>query len=64
MVHFGGFNALKFLDKIYKNSNYALSRKESLYEDWSAWIPYHGTTKRPRKIREKINNKPYRITLV
>lgn len=34
-----GNNALDFLDKIYKNANYRLSRKYELYLEISTWVP-------------------------
>jgi len=44
-----GNNAIKFLDMIYKDSNFHLKRKYDLYKDWSSWVPYHGTIKRPSR---------------
>lgn len=34
-----GNNALDFMDKIYENSKYYLSRKKEAYIDWCTWVP-------------------------
>ena len=38
-LSWSGNNALDFLDKIYKNSKFKLSRKYELYLDISTWVP-------------------------
>jgi deoxyuridine 5'-triphosphate nucleotidohydrolase len=38
-LYWSGNNALDFLDKLYKNSKYRLSRKYDLYLDVSTWVP-------------------------
>ncbi len=52
-IIFQGENALKFLDKIYKDSNYYLGRKKELSDNWKTWKPHRGTVFRPRKQRDK-----------
>ena len=49
VVAWSGKNANKFLELIYKDSNFYLKRKYDLYEKWSSWIPYHGTSNRPAR---------------
>jgi len=49
VVAWCGSNANKFLELIYKNSNFHLKRKYDLYKKWSSWVPYHGTTDRPSR---------------
>jgi hypothetical protein len=49
VVAWYGKNANKFLELIYKDSNFHLRRKYDLYEKWSSWIPYHGTSHRPSR---------------
>lgn len=51
-VIFTGKNALLFLDKIYNNSTYYLSRKYNNWIIWKTWIPYKGTSVKSRKLRE------------
>lgn len=48
---FGQKNANDFMDKIYENSTYKLSRKFDKYQIWKTWIPLFGTSVKPRKIR-------------
>jgi len=52
IVFFTGHNCLLFLDKIYNGANYFLNRKYAFWEIWKTWIPYMGTSIRPRKVRE------------
>ena len=58
-LEFGGMNAIKFMDIIYTNHNFCLSRKKEYYDIWKTWIPYEGTsinpTKRKLKRLEKYN---------
>lgn len=42
-VNFRGKNALAFMELIYENSTYALTRKKNMFMIWKTWIPYHGT---------------------
>jgi hypothetical protein len=46
-VYFVGRHALSFLNHIYENSNFSLSRKFELYKIWKTWRPYKGTCVRP-----------------
>jgi len=51
-VLFGGNNCLDFLNIIYNNANYFLTRKHKLWGIWKTWKPGLGTVVRPRKTRE------------
>lgn len=48
-IYFTGKHAYNFMSKIYKSSNYHLSRKFSRFCIWDTWSPGHGTIIRPRK---------------
>lgn len=51
-IIFNGKNCLAFLDKLYTDATYYLTRKYELWEIWKTWKPGLGTSVRPRKIRE------------
>lgn len=51
-VTFSGKYCLLFLNKIYENANYFLSRKYDFWKIWTTWIPNMGTSIKPRKVRE------------
>lgn len=55
VVSWWGMNANKFLELIYKGSNFHLKRKYDLYIKWSSWVPYNGTIY--RKARYSSPNK-------
>ena len=46
-----GHNAVKFMNKIYENSNFHLTRKHAMYKIWTTWSPGKGTAFNKRKIR-------------
>jgi hypothetical protein len=48
-IYFVGKHALSFLNKIYSESSYQLTRKYKRYTVWKTWIPNYGTAVRPRK---------------
>lgn len=52
-LYFTGIHAQAFLRKIYKNSNYKLSRKYERFLIWDTWIPHYGTSIRKRKNARK-----------
>lgn len=47
-----GQHCLKFLDKLYNEAEYFLTRKHALWLLWRTWEPGYGTEARPRKVRE------------
>lgn len=51
-IVFNGINALNFLNKVYENSNFSLTRKRCLYKIFTTWVPQKGSIFRPRKIRK------------
>lgn len=51
-IKFNGKNAINFLNKIYDNSIYYLSRKKNIYDLVKTWVPQKGYLFRPRKIRK------------
>jgi hypothetical protein len=52
-LHWWGANANSFMDMIYKDSLYFLTRKYKLYKEWSTWKSNLGTKNYPRKKRDK-----------
>jgi len=52
-LEFWGMNAIQFMDIIYKNHNFCLSRKKEYYDIWKTWIPREGTSIRPTKSKLK-----------
>lgn len=55
IISWSGFNAIKFLNQLYNNSNIYLTRKYSLYQAWKNWEPccfgYDGGTNQHYKWR-------------
>ena len=55
-VYFVGKNAFQFMNEIYKNNNFSLSRKKEYYEVWKTWKSYEGTSLKPTKRKANRNN--------
>lgn len=55
-VSTSGVNAINFMNLIYKNSNYSLTRKRAMYKLWTTWIPFQGNAVRPKKIYKHIGS--------
>lgn len=53
-LYFTGIHAQNFMNTIYLNSSFSLSRKHDRYLIWKTWIPHYGTIIRPRKNASKI----------
>lgn len=48
---FGQKNANDFMEKIYENAQYKLTRKFNNFQIWKTWVPLFGTSVKPRKLR-------------
>lgn len=48
-LFFVGKNAIMFLNYIYANSHFSLSRKRDFFLIWNTWVPYNGTSVNPSK---------------